>query len=110
MILVFIIHLFYKQKLPPELRGEDQKMQERGEAGRGLKSAAVLLSTTKLIASGVLIVANLDQQQNGVEILSLSILIISRRAEKCFFLLTKNYLINVDEIQTFTKTNKITIF
>ena len=85
MILVFTIHLFYKQKLPPELRGEDQKMQERGEAGRGLKSAAVLLSTTKLIASGVLIVANLDQQQNGVEILSLSILIISRRTEKCFF-------------------------
>ena len=29
---------------------------------------------------------------------------------KVFFLLTKNYLINVDEIQTLTKTNKITNF
>ena len=51
MILVFIIDLFYKQKLAPELRGEDQKMQETGEVGRELKSAAVLLSTTKLTAS-----------------------------------------------------------
>ena len=43
--------IFDKQKLAPELRGEDQKRQERGEAGRGLKSGAVLLSTTKLTAS-----------------------------------------------------------
>ena len=76
------------------MRGEDQKRQERGEAVRGLKSGAVLLSTTKLTANGVFIIANIGQQQIWVEILSLSILIISRRTEKCSS--SHNELVNVD--------------